>query len=518
MSRQYIKNQVLPFLLINQNGELLFNHEQLKDDTGELVFKHFHFVKQLGHGANAVTFVVRHKLLNIEQLVKLYFIERDKAVLVEKALTESRKNSLVALSDSIARVYDLGIIRQPVVIVFSVMEFVENSITLKEYIDKRNESLDILKKIEPEECLLKKESLFGPLFQESINIASYFLRSVSYLVKNNIRHGDLNPGNILIGNSIFSIDFNSKITEYFRLKSETDEESKIDLKELRELLSYYNNNFINHIKVGEISQDGLQVKLIDLGASQVGPSTIKKTNQRDSWLIYDTINQLLSPLWDEIGIDIEKISFFKVVTFRGGPIKKLEYSFPLEQFSETGNYYNSRNGENIPIGDGKVILDEFKNPEDLKVELIKNKEIFSNMQVLPHRLQAENIEKEIMFDDRDEYCGQIPYQMLAGELLKLVGVINAIYGLLFIAGSRVDYDYGTDPLALDIRNLRYYNSSPDNWKCNNFTISPIFDYKFHEAGNLLLNPNSEGKLWCGDFLINYRNLFDMVDAKIDSSV
>lgn len=514
MSREYIRNQVLPFLLINQNGELLFKEEQLKDGTGELVFKQFHFVKQLGHGANAVTFVVGHKFLKIEQLVKLYFIERDEAV--EKALTESRKNSLVALSDSIARVYDLGIICQPVVIVFSVMEFVENSITLKEYINKRNNFLDILKEIEPEEKLLKKNSLFGPIFQESINIASYFLRSVSYLVKNNIRHGDLNPGNILIGNSIFSK--NLQIDKYSALKLKNDEKSQIDLKWLKEILFYYKNNFINNIRVGEVSQDNLQVKLIDLGASQVGPSTIKKTNQRDSWLIYDTINQLLSPLWNEIGIDIEKISFFKVVTFRGGPIKKLEYSFPLERFSEIGNYYNSRNGKNIPIRDGKVILDEFENPEDLKVELIKNKEIFSNMQVLPHLLQAENIEKEIMFDDRDKYCGQIPYQMLAGELLKLVGVINVIYGFLFIAGRRVDYDDGTDPLALDIRNLRYYNSSPDNWKCNNFTISPIFDYKFHEAGNLLLNPNSEGKLWCSNFLINYRYLFDMVDAKVDSSV
>lgn len=394
------------------------------------------------------------------------------------------------------------------------MEFVENSITLKEYIDKRNSFLDILKEIEPEEHLLKKKSLFGPLFQESINIASYFLRSVSYLVKNNIRHGDLNPGNILIGNSIFSKDFNSKMTDYFRFKSENDVESQIYLKESRELLIYYKNNFLNHIKVGEVSQDGLQVKLIDLGASQVGASTIEKTNQRDSWLIYDTINQLLSPLWDETGIDIEKFSFFKVVTFRCGPIKKLEYSFPLKQFSEIGNYYNSLNGKNIPIRDGKVILGKFKNSEDLKIELLKNREIFSNGQVLPHLLQDENIEKEIMFDDRDEYCGQIPYQMLAGELLKLVGVINAIYGLLFIAGSKVDYDSGTDPLARDIRNLRFYNNNPGNGMSNNFTISPIFDYKFHEAGNLLLNPNSEGKLWCGDFLINYRYLFNMIDAKI----
>ena len=45
-----------------------------------------------------------------------------------------------------------------------------------------------------------------------------FLRDISYLIKYKIRHGDLNPGNIMIGGSILTDNLSDLIDEYNKVK------------------------------------------------------------------------------------------------------------------------------------------------------------------------------------------------------------------------------------------------------------------------------------------------------------
>ena len=177
MTKKYIEDEIIPHLQIIY-GELFFKEELINIDTN------LEFKKILSYGANGVTFVVLHKLLNLEQLIKIYFITDD--IFKTKALTESKKNSTLNMADSTARVYDVGILNNPVEIVYSKMEFIENSMTLKDYLTYRRTFVSILKELSPADNLLKFKSILGPLFQESINIATYFIRSVAYLIKNDI--------------------------------------------------------------------------------------------------------------------------------------------------------------------------------------------------------------------------------------------------------------------------------------------------------------------------------------------
>lgn len=82
MTKKYIEDEIIPHLQIIY-GELFFKEELINIDTN------LEFKKILSYGANGVTFVVLHKLLNLEQLIKIYFITDD--IFKTKALTESKK-------------------------------------------------------------------------------------------------------------------------------------------------------------------------------------------------------------------------------------------------------------------------------------------------------------------------------------------------------------------------------------------------------------------------------------------
>ena len=329
MTKKYIEEEIIPHLEI-KNGELFFNDELISIDNN------LEFKKKLSYGANGVTFVVFHKLLKLEQLIKIYFITDD--ISKTKALTESQKNSTLNMADSTARVYDVGILNSPVEIVYSKMEFIENSITLKDYLTYRPTFVSILKELCPDDNFLKHKSILGPLFQESINIASYFIRSVAYLIKNDIRHGDLNPGNILICNSMFSPQLLQDIELYQKYKDGEISVEDIDIDLITgNLINYFLIYGNNDIRIGEIEQENLSVRLIDLGASQIEPSSIEKTNQRDSWFIYHTIDELLSPFFEEID-NKGRMTLFAFFKLTGKyHVKKIEYYFPFEKLSNDTN-------------------------------------------------------------------------------------------------------------------------------------------------------------------------------------
>ena len=109
---------ILKKISINDGGALCYEEKQFLIKNEVPAFQNLEFKKILNNGANGITFIVFHKYLKIEQLVKLYFITDDKIEI--KAIEETKKNSSVKLGDTIARVYDSGKLVFPVHVYYSI--------------------------------------------------------------------------------------------------------------------------------------------------------------------------------------------------------------------------------------------------------------------------------------------------------------------------------------------------------------------------------------------------------------
>ena len=542
MARSDVESR-LKKISIDKDGMLCYENKQFLIKDGLPAFQNLKFKKILSNGANGITFIVIHNNLQIEQLVKLYFITDPKFEI--KAIEESKKNSNVKLGDTIARVYDCGKLLYPVAVYYSIMELVENSLTLKDYLKIRKNLIVALKEISPSSKILEKNSLFNIIIQEGVNLCIYFLRDISYLIKYKIRHGDLNPGNIMIGGSILTDHLISLIDEYNKMKNKKI--SPVEFEEIKEKILWYKNNSINEVFVGEIRQDRLQIKLIDLGTSHVNPSTVEKTNQRDSWFIFSTIRDILAPIFVELSLDFYK--YFNLKQVGKSQVKKLEYNFKLEKYSELGEYYKSNLFPSVEfhIENGKLDLSTLSDEEkykiiqdwctqnlffgelqklaqecidrplstdsrfdDIIIRMLKEKgEIFNNLQILPHKLQFDIVSKDLMFESDNLYNGQIPYQMISYEMFKFVAVTNLLLGLIFIHGNLSSLKVFSDPISIDLKRIIHYNDvSSFGDISNRFFISDIFDYKFYEAGNILLNLNRENVLWSNNILVDYNSYIE----------
>lgn len=530
---------ILKKISINNGGVLYYEEKQFLIENDVPAFQNLEFKKPLSNGANGITFIVFHKYLEIEQLVKLYFITDDKIEI--KAIEETKKNSSVKLGDTIARVYDSGKLLFPVYAYYSIMELVENSLTLKDYLKVRTSFISALKEISLSKIMLEKNSVFNIILQEGVNLCIYFLRDISYLIKYKIRHGDLNPGNIMIGGSILTDDLRDLIDKYNNVKK-NKECIPVEFEKIKQEILCYKNNFYNEVFVGEIRQDRLQVKLIDLGTSHVNPSTVEKTNQRDSWFIFSTIRDILAPIFDELSIDFH--DYFHLKQVGKSHVKKLEYSFKLENYSELGDYYRSNLYPSVQfhVENGKldlstlsvdekssiiqqwsthnsfsdeidVLIREYTNSplstvlnvDDIIINILTEEgEIFNNLQILPHKLQFELISKELMFESSPQYNGQIPYQMLSYEMFKFITVTNILLGLIFYQGNFDLLRVQSNSIHRDLVSIINYNSvSSVEDVSHRFFISNIFDYKFYETGSILLNLNKDKKLWSNNILIDF---------------
>ena len=399
------------------------------------------------------------------------------------------------LGDTIARVYDSGKLLFPVHVYYSIMELVENSLTLKDYLKVRTSFISVLKEISSSKIMLEKNSVFDIILQEGVNLCIYFLRDISYLIKYKIRHGDLNPGNIMIGGSILTDNLSDLIDEYNKVK-ENKKCNSVEFEKIKQEILCYKNNFYNEVFVGEIKQDRLQVKLIDLGTSHVNPSTVEKTNQRDSWFIFSTVRDILAPIFDELSIDFHDYFYLKQVG--ESRVKKLEYYFKLEEYSELGDYYESNLYPSVQfhVENGKldlstlsvdeksniiqqwsthnsfsdeldILIHEYTNSplstvskvDDIIVKmLIEKREVFNNLQILPRKLQLNLISKELMFESSTQYNGQIPYQMLSYEMFKFVAVTNLLLGLIFHQGNLDSLRDQSDPISRDLKSIINYNN------------------------------------------------------------
>ena len=80
---------ILKKLSINDGGVLCYEEKQFLTENKVPAFQNLEFKKILSNGANGITFIVFHKNLKIEQLVKFYFITKDKIEI--KAIEETKK-------------------------------------------------------------------------------------------------------------------------------------------------------------------------------------------------------------------------------------------------------------------------------------------------------------------------------------------------------------------------------------------------------------------------------------------
>lgn len=206
--------------------------------------------KPLGEGANGITFGVTHKILNVKQVVKIYFPKEDEQNVSRKAKEEAKKNANTILAGVTALTFDAGEYGYPCKLWYSIMESVSSYCTIKQwrasrdtYFQNHNKKFDI----EDIQC---KSNL-----HTSLNLAAGFLKAVIILYENNIIHGDLNPGNVL-----------------WILENGT-----LD-KELERRSSYY------YSTLGKL--EPFCVKLIDMGASKA--NDVKNAGIiRDSWKLYE---------------------------------------------------------------------------------------------------------------------------------------------------------------------------------------------------------------------------------------
>ncbi|MDE6700728.1 MAG: hypothetical protein K2K10_06920 [Acetatifactor sp.] len=236
-------------------------------------FSQYYFDEEpLGSGANGVTFRVTHKILNVKQVIKIYFPKEDEVRVSLKAKEEARKNANTLLAGVTAVIFDAGEYNYPCKLWYSIMESVSSYCTIKQWRANREKYFPSNKNkfdIESEKC---RSSI-----RASLNLAAGFLKAVITLYENDVIHGDLNPGNVLW---IFDTD-------------------TVD-EEMKRVSSYY------YSVLGEL--EPFCVRLIDMGASKA--SDIKEAGMiRDSWKLYEHMKSFLSPIF--IDQEIRFADWFK---------------------------------------------------------------------------------------------------------------------------------------------------------------------------------------------------------------
>lgn len=133
-----------------------------------------------------------------------------------------------------------------------------------------------------------------------------------------------------------------------------------------------------------------------------------------------------------------------------------------------------------------------------------NREIFENGQVIPLQMQNDRLSKDFMFERKRFFNAQIPFQMISAELLKIVALVNILFGIFYNGGS-LEQD---DDMNKEIQSIIEAGTLSDDYTVSdrNIVFSSLFDYRFYEAANILLRKNLEGKLWSNNLLFNYDDM------------
>lgn len=269
-----------------ENEQLLFQGEPVGDSASLRGFQRFSFEETpLGIGANGVTFRVRHRTLQVDQVVKLYF--PGDADVAGKASLEARKNADPSIRDVIAQVHDAGAYLYPVNISYSVMESLSGIQTLKEWLTKRDAQWILAQKSiksdfgsDKEGAQRWKNQRSRFVMAEALNVAAGFIGAVARMHAARVVHGDLNPGNILI------------------LKGATSE-----------------NRWSPSSEPQPGNLNPLPVKIIDLGSSKAAGTHAEIGIARENWFILDNLRRILKPLFEYGGSLMKLIALeeFKLI-------------------------------------------------------------------------------------------------------------------------------------------------------------------------------------------------------------
>lgn len=502
--------------------KLYFRGEEVLEE-GNYPFGKLEFMKQIGEGANGRAYKVFHKILQMEQVIKISKSD------YQKALLEAIKNSSTELSDVIAVVSDAGILCHPENTSYSVMSIVNNSISLKEWIDCRDNLLKFCEDYLGESPFESFSDYSGLIIQASLNLIVCILNSYSKFVQNNTIHGDLNPNNILVRDSFFSTELQQSLVEYFNYTKE--ERNSLELLD-PSINSIVNNlnSIRSRILPGTVSSNIYDVKFIDLGTSQLETTTRELGEQRDVHFILDSTRKLLKPYFTGTSL----LRFINLEDVNG----ELLFSFNDPAFDEMlSNGFEKTYGISNAVHNGRLTEDAIKQLGGITE--ISNKSvippigkcgfIFYNGSILfkylvdewlsPYPIFVDNetydsseydeVPEEYMFFQKYNYQGNAPSSMIAGDILRLVAFFVILLGYIHQDNGATKSEINElnslisaspiiESVKVDIRNL-------DN---------SIFDAKFIETWEKLMV--SQNKYLSLGVLIQWEELWNYLEGVFSS--
>ncbi|ORO37030.1 protein kinase family protein [Streptococcus oralis] len=428
--------------------KLYFRGEEVLEE-GSYPFGKLEFMKQIGEGANGRAYKVFHKILQMEQVIKISKSD------YQKALLEAIKNSSTELSDVIAVVSDAGILCHPENTSYSVMSIVNNSISLKEWIDCRDNLLKFCEDYLGESPFESFSYYSGLIIQASLNLIICILNSYSKFVQNNTIHGDLNPNNILVRDSFFSTELQQSLVEYFNYTKEERNSLELLDPSINSIIDNL-NSIRSRISPGTVSSSIYDVKFIDLGTSQLETTTRELGEQRDVHFILDSTRKLLKPYFTGTSL----LRFINLENVNG----ELLFSFDDPDFDEMlSNAFEEKYGISNAVHNGRLTEDAIKQLEGMTE--ISNKiglppigkcgfifytgnklfEYLVNELLSPYPIFVDNetydssrydgildddFLNEFMFLQKYIYQGNSPSSMVAGDILRLVALLVILLGYI----------------------------------------------------------------------------------------
>ncbi|MCK6129420.1 hypothetical protein KZW96_07725 [Streptococcus halitosis] len=438
--------------------KLYFRGEEVLEE-GSYPFGKLEFMKQIGEGANGRAYKVFHKILQMEQVIKISKSD------YQKALLEAIKNSSTELSDVIAVVSDAGILCHPENTSYSVMSIVNNSISLKEWIDCRDNLLKFCEDYLGESPFESFSYYSGLIIQASLNLIICILNSYSKFVQNNTIHGDLNPNNILVRDSFFSTELQQSLVEYFNYTKEERNSLELLDPSINSIIDNL-NSIRSRISPGTVSSSIYDVKFIDLGTSQLETTTRELGEQRDVHFILDSTRKLLKPYFTGTSL----LRFINLENVNG----ELLFSFDDPDFDEMlSNAFEEKYGISNAVHNGRLTEDAIKQLEGMieisnKIglppigkcgfifytgnklfeylvnELLSPYPIFVDNEtydssrydgilddgILDDGILDDDFLNEFMFLQKYIYQGNAPSSMVAGDILRLVALLVILLGYI----------------------------------------------------------------------------------------
>lgn len=497
-------------------------------EEGTYPFDKLEFMTQIGEGANGKAYKVFHKILQIEQVIKISKSD------YQKALLEAIKNSSTELSDVIAVVSDAGILSYPKNTSYSVMSIVNNSISLKEWIDCRDKLLEFCADYLRESPFKSSSEYSSLIVQASLNLIVCLLNSYSKFVQNSTIHGDLNPHNILVRDSFFSAELQRRLVEYFEYTKEERNSLEILDSPINSIINSL-NSIRSKISPDTVSSSIYDVKFIDLGTSQLETTTRELGEQRDVHFILDSTRKLLKPYFTGTSL----LRFINLENVNG----ELLFSFDYPDFDEMlSNDLEGKYGISNAVHNGRLTEDAIKQLEGMtdisnKIGLpligkcgfifYPGSKLFgylANELLSPYPIFVDNEAYDEAYDfswdvdplyeylQKYNYQGNAPSSMVAGDILRLVALLVILLGYIY-------QDNGVTKSETNVINeLNSLISAPLIDKLVKVDIrnldNSIFDAKFIETWEKLMV--SQNKYLSLGVLIRWEELWDYLERVFSS--